>query len=53
MKLSEFPNTSRDTEIGRLIREVRRRYNLADEVARKFMLASALEPLSNKDPIQP
>ena len=49
MKLSEFPKTSRDTEIGRLIREVRRRYNLADEVARKFMLASALEPLSNKD----
>ena len=48
MKLSDLPATTRDTELGTLIREIRKRHSIADEIARKFMLASALEPLSNK-----
>ncbi len=48
MRLAEFPKTTRDTDIGLLIRGIRSRYSLADEISRKFMLASALEPLSDK-----
>ena len=41
-------DTSRNSEIGRLIRQTRERYTLSEEVARKFMLAGALEPLADK-----
>jgi triphosphoribosyl-dephospho-CoA synthetase len=43
-----FPNTSRNSEIGKLIREARKRFSLAEEIARKFMLACVLEPLADK-----
>lgn len=40
--------TTRNSEIGAIIRKYRSRFGLADEIARKFMLASTLEPLADK-----
>lgn len=48
MREIKFSDTSRGSEVGDLIREMRRRYSLAEEISRKFMLACALEPLAEK-----
>lgn len=40
--------TNRESVLGRLIRNMHEQLSLSEELARKFMLATALEPLANK-----
>lgn len=42
-------DTSASSELGKMIREYHQKCSLPEEIARKFMLASALEPLAIKD----
>ncbi len=41
-------STERGTEIGERIRTIRAEYSLADELMRKFIIASVLEPVASK-----
>lgn len=47
-RTSRQVDSSPDSELGKLIRQTRAKYSLVDEIARKFSLAGALEPLSDK-----